>query len=151
MSLSGGASNTNPAASLGGAKSSTAAVATTLFDAVTASEASAGRVEYRCVFITNADPALTAVSAVLSVQADSTSSSTALAVGLGTGAVSGTEPAVANETTAPSGVTFGTSANLGDLAAGAYRAVWIRRTVTAGAAALATDAANLRVTGSYTE
>jgi len=136
--------------SLGGAISTTEAGAD-LFDTVSANEAAAGRVEYRCVYVKNADPSLPLDGAVVVVQSDTPSSQTALAVGVGTSAANGVEQTIAAETTAPVGVTFGTSATLGTIAAGGHRAYWERRTVNAAASANPSDAATIRVSGSYTE
>lgn len=136
--------------SLGGARTSTDA-GVSLFDTVGEVESGAGRVEYRCVYVQNTDPAIALKAAALSVQVDSSSPSTAVAVGVGISGVNGSEQIIAAETVAPAGVSFGGSANLGDIPPLGSRAAWIRRTVTAGAAARQVDAATLRVTGDYTE
>jgi len=139
--LSGGASNASPAASLGGAKSSTTAGAA-IFDDVSSAEATAGDVEYRCVYVHNAHASLSLIGAVLFILTNTPSTSTTVDVGLGTSAVNGTEQTVADESTAPSGVTYSAAANqaagiaLGDIPAGQSRAVWVRRTISAGAAAV---------------
>lgn len=149
--LSGGAANSNPAASLGGAKSSVAAGAS-IFDDVSSAEAAAGRVEYRLVYVHNADPALTLIGAKVWIQTQTPSADTDAAIGLAAAGLNGTETAVANETTAPAGVTFSQPANfaagltLGDIPAGQHYGVWVRRTVNAGAAAVA-DSFGLRVQG----
>ncbi len=149
--LSGGAANAAPAASLGGAKSSVE-LAANIFDDVSAAEGAAGDVELRCVYVHNAHPSLTLGGAVLWISANTPSASTTLEVGVGTSAVNGTEPSVADENTAPSGVAFSTAASaetgvaLGDIPAGQHRAVWVRRTVNANCPAVA-DTAQLRVTG----
>ncbi len=149
--LSGGAGNASPAASLGGAKSTTAAGAS-IFDDVSSAEAVAGDTEYRCVYVHNAHASLTLVGAVVWIPSNTPSTSTTVDVGVGTSAVNGTETAVADENTAPSGVTFAAAATqgagvaLGDIPAGQSRAVWLRRTITAGAGAV-NDSFTLRVTG----
>ena len=85
-------------------------------------------------------------------QANTPSATTTAALGLGTSVQGGTEQTVANEGAAPTGVTFSEPADfatgiaLGDIPAGGHRAVWIRRTITAGTAA-ANDGFTLRVTG----
>jgi hypothetical protein len=148
--LSGGGSNSDPAASLGGAMSSTEVTGSTLFDAVSSAEAAAGRVEYRCIYVLNTHATLTALANKLWLQANTGSADTTLDIGLGTSAVSGTEQIVANETTAPSGVTFsaaaseGAALSTGDLAAGAWKSVWLRRTTNAGAAGPLSETATLR-------
>lgn len=147
--LSGGSGNTNPDASLGGVKSSTA-VGSNLFDAVSSVESAAGDIEYRAFYIHNAHATLTMENAVCWIQANTTSADTTLDIGLGTSAVNGTEQTVANESTAPSGVTFSAAATegaaiaLGNIPPGQHRAVWLRRTVNAAAAA-SNDTAMLRV------
>lgn len=147
--LSGGAANADQNASLGGAKSSTEASAS-LFDNVDSSEAAAGDIEYRCFYVHNAHATLTMLNAKAWIQTNTPSGDTALAMGLGTSALNGTEQTVAGEGNAPAGVTFSAAADeagsiaLGDIAPGGHRAVWVRRTVTAAAAAFS-DSATLRV------
>jgi hypothetical protein len=151
LHLSGGAGNTNPAASLGGARS-TALVSTNIFDAVSASQAAAGSVEHRCVYAANDDDTDTLVAAVAWLSENTANAGTTLEIGLGTSAANGTEQTVASESTAPTGVTFTVAATkgagiaLGDLGPDTHRAIWLRRTVTAGAAA-SSDTANVRVEG----
>ena len=148
--LSGGASNSDPALSLGGVKSSTAA--SNYFDDVSSAEASAGDTEYRCVYVHNNHGTLTLIGAKVFIQTNTPSSDTDVAIGLGSSAINGTEQTVANESTAPTGVSFSAPTTfagglaIGDLAAGAHKAVWVRRTVNAGAAAYA-DSFTLRVQG----
>lgn len=149
--LSGGAANTDPAVSIGGIKSSTAAGAT-LFDDVSSVEAGAGDTEYRCVYAHNAHATLTLLGAKLWIQTNTPSANTDVAIALGGAGLNGTETAVANEDTAPSGPSFTQPASfaagltIGDLAPGAHYPVWVRRTVTAGAA-VAADNFTLRVQG----
>ena len=148
--LSGGASNSDPALSLGGVKSSTAA--SNYFDDVSSAEASAGDTEYRCVYVHNNHGTLSLIGAKVFIQTNTPSSDTDVAIGLGSSAINGTEQTVADESTAPTGVSFSAPTTfagglaIGDLAAGAHKAVWVRRTVNAGAAAYA-DSFTLRVQG----
>lgn len=150
-SLSGGSSNPSPAASLGGARSSTEADAT-IFDNVSSAEAVAGDVEYRCIYVLNSHGSLTLQGAKLWVQANTPSADTTIDIGLGTSAVNGVEQTISDENTAPTGVTFSAPANegaaisIGDLGSGQHKAIWIRRAITAGAAA-ANDSFTLRVKG----
>jgi hypothetical protein len=153
--LSGGAANADPNASLGGAISANAigAGAHNLFDQVSGAESAAGDIEYRCFYVRNAHPTLTLQGAKVFVLTESTSPSTNEELGLGTSAISGVEQTVADESTGPSGVTFaeangeGAGLVIGDLAPNAHKAVWMRRTVTAGAAALNDDESVIRVVG----
>ena len=148
--LSGGASNTDPAASLGGVKSSTDA--SNYFDDVSSAEASAGDTEYRCVYVHNNHGSLTLIGAKVWIQANTPSGDTDVAIGLGTSAVNATEQTVVDESTAPSGVafsqptTFAGGLSIGDIPFGQHKAVWVRRVVNAAAAAYA-DSFTLRVQG----
>lgn len=156
--LSGGAANASGNASLGGAKSANVAPTSIdgLFDAVSSAEATAGDVEYRCVYLHNGNATSTALSAVVWISSNSPNPNTDLAIGVGTSAVNGTEQTVANESTAPAGVSFsapssqGAGLSLGDIPAGQHRAIWLRRTVTSNAPAEANDAISLGYAADYT-
>lgn len=149
--LSGGAANSSGNASLGGAKSANAISGSidALFDAVSAAEASAGDVEYRCVYLHNNSGADTMTNARVWISANTPLAGTDLAIGVGTSAVNGTEQTIADEQTAPSGVSFsspstaGTGLALGTIPPGQHRAIWLRRTVTAGSGSSANDTATL--------
>lgn len=150
--MSGGASNSDPLLSLGGAKSSFTAAAT-IFDRVSGAESSAGDVEYRCIYVRNVHGSLTLTGAVAWVQADTSSALTVIALGLGSSAMDGVEQTVANEDTAPASVTFLPAVNkaggiaLGNIPPGQTRVIWLRRTVTAGATVTASDPFTIRVEG----
>jgi uncharacterized membrane protein len=125
-----------------------------LFDAVTGTEADAGDVEYRCVFVLNDHATLTLTDAYITVQSDAGGGATT-AIALDNIAISakgsGSAQAatIADETAAPTGVgSFGTGPlTIGDLAPGECKAVWIRRTVPADTSAAASDGCTLRVGG----
>lgn len=150
--LSGGASNSSAAASLGGARSTTTEVPAGIFDDVTSGESTAGDIEYRCVYVKNSHGSLSLTTAIAWVPTNTPSTTTTIDIAVGTSAVNGTEQTVANESTAPTGVTWvaaatlGAGVALGDIPAGQHRAVWLRRTVTAGTVA-ASDSFTLRATG----
>jgi hypothetical protein len=152
--LSGGSGNTNPAASTGGAMSSTEVVGSTIWDSVSSAEASAGDVEYRCIYITN-NGTTTATTAKIWIQANTSSADTTLAIALDGNGKNATAETEADESTAPTGESFtsptgsGDGLSLGDLAQNDYYGVWMRRTVTAGAAATASDTFTLRVGYDY--
>lgn len=154
--LTGGATNANPALSLGGVKSSVEADAA-LFDKVLDTESATGRTEYRQVNVHNAHASLTLENAIVWIAANTPSDSTVIALGLGVSGLNGVEPAIANETSAPSGVTFvpaasaGTAISLGNIPPGQHRPIWIRRVVAQGAATAAVDSASLRFDGGFTE
>jgi hypothetical protein len=145
--LSGGAANASGDASLGGAKSSNAAPTSLngLFDATSAAEALAGDVEYRCIYLHNANGADLMTNAVVYVSANTPLAGSAIDIGVGTAAVNATEQTVPNESTAPSGVSFSapstadTGLTLGNIPAGQHKAIWLRRTITAGAGSSAND------------
>lgn len=150
--LSGGASNSDPLLALGGAKSSVAAAAT-IFDAVDGTESAAGDVEYRCIYVRNNHGSLTLTNAVAWVQSDTPQALTVIAIGLGSSAMDGVEQTVANEGAAPGSVTFLAAVNkaggiaLGNIPPGQTRAIWLRRTVSAGATVTASDPFTIRAEG----
>jgi hypothetical protein len=155
--LSGGAANSDPNASLGGAKSSvqiTDNVDNNLFDDVTGAEHTAGDTEYRALYVHNNHGSLTLTSAVVWIQSDTSGADSDLSIAVGTAAVNGTEQTVANESTAPTGVTWSDAAvsratglALGDIPAGQHKAVWLRRTITAGSTPQAADTAQIQAGG----
>ena len=125
-----------------------------LFDDISGAEEAAGDTEYRCLFILNNHATLTLTGATVAVQSQTSGgASVAIAVDdigpVAKGSASAQAAVVANEQTAPTGVgAFGAGPiALGDLAPGQCRAVWVRRTITAGAGALNPDGFVLRVSG----
>lgn len=151
--LSGGAANANPHASLGGVISSEEvvdAVLHNLFDVVSGDESAAGDTEYRCIYVLNNHATLAMLNTKLWIQSASASADSTEAVGLGSSAVSATEQTVADEDTAPTGVTFSTAANeaaaltIGDIPAGGHKAIWIRRVISEGASAANSVSMTLR-------
>ena len=148
LHLSGGAANTSAAAALGGARSTagggiipTTLTANSIFDDVTGAEETAGDIEYRCVYVYNAGD-VAAQNVVIWLSANTVDGQTQVAMALGSSAVNGTEQTIANENTAPTGLaaftepaTEGAGLSIGTLAAGQHKAVWLRRTVDAGAGA----------------
>lgn len=156
LRFSGGASNSDPNASLGGAKSSNAVVDATLhnlFDQVSGAESEAGDTEYRCVYVHNSHATLTLQNAVAWITSNTPASGSDINIGLGSSAVNGTEQTVANESTAPTAVTFSAAASegaaiaLGNIPPGQHRAVWVRRVISAAAAAYTNDTFTMRVKG----
>lgn len=141
--MSGGVSNTAAISSLGGSKSNTgfSTSAFNLWDTVSGTESGTGDTEYRCVYVHNANPSLTAQNTVVWFTANTAGNW--LSLGSGTSAINGTEQTVADENTAPLGITFtapasaGAAVSLGSIPPGQHKAVWFRRVVPAGAAAAA--------------
>lgn len=156
--LSGGAGNTSPAAALGGAMGTaagaiiTSAAANNLFDDVSGAESSAGDVEYRCFYVQNTHGSLTLQNAVVWIESLTNSAQTEFDLALSGSAVGAAAETVANESTAPSGPTFsrpttkGAGLAIGDIPAGSFKAIWVKRTVTAGATAVS-DSGAIRVEG----
>lgn len=151
--LSGGASNADPAASLGGIKSSVAIVDNTLnnlFDDVSGVEHSAGDINYRCLYVKN-DSDETATNVRIFIDTNTPAVDDTIDIGkdlagVGNGSTTGVADTIADERTAPSpAVTFSSASGydngilLGTIAAGQVYAIWVRRTVTAGITAQADD------------
>ena len=160
--LSGGATNTDPAAALGGAMSTAAGGIITktktfnsIFDDISGAEAAAGDVEYRCIYIRNEHATLSLTSAKVWIEANVANAKDMIDIGLDLGGKNATADTIADESTAPDpAVTFAhtctsyaTGLALGDLAAGEKYAIWIRRTVTAGMTADDDEAFTLKVQG----
>lgn len=153
--FSGGASNSDPNASLGGVKSSngpTTGVDNNLFDDVTGDEHTAGDVEYRGLYVHNAGD-VDLQNAVIWISGLSTSAETEVDIALADEAVGATMETIANESTAPSGPTFsrpttkGAGLALGTIPAGSHRGFWVRRTVSAGSTPQAADTFSIRAEG----
>jgi hypothetical protein len=153
--LSGGVGNADPTASLGGVESATNITDATvgnLFDNVSGAESSAGDTEYRCFYVHNNHATLTLQTAVIYIQTNTPSADTDISIGLDPIGVNGVATTVANEGTAPAGVVFsqpssGAPLNIGNIAAGQKQAVWVKRVVSAGAAAVNADSVILKVQG----
>lgn len=84
-------------------------------------------------------------NAVVYVSANTPLAGSTIDIGVGTAAINGTEQTVANESTAPAGVSFSAPSTadsglaLGSIPAGQHKAIWLRRTITAGAGSSAND------------
>lgn len=151
--LTGGVANADPNASLGALTSTTQVSGALhgLFDAVAPDEATAGDSEYRAIDVKNTNVADTLYGAVAYITTETTSASTAIQIGL-----DATTQSVANESTAPAGVSFSapttraTGIALGDIAPAVTKRLWLKRVVTAGAGKLASDAGQVTVAGGTT-
>lgn len=161
----GAAGNSNaqgdPNASLGKFISTTQVSGTALhnlFDAISGAENAASDVEYRCVFIHNSHATLTLQNAVVYVSGGDPAGGAIIAIGVDTTAISaigsGSDQAltVANESTAPSGVSFslpttaGGGLSLGNIGPGQCKAIWIRRTAN-NTAAVSGETMTLAISG----
>lgn len=151
------AAQTDPNACLGSFCSSTQLTDNTdnnLFDDVTGGEHTAGDTEYRCVYIHNAHGSLSLDNAVVWIASDTSGADSDLSIAVGTAAVGGQEQSIANESTAPTGVSWSDAAvsratglSLGNIPAGSHKAVWLRRTITAGSTPQAADTAQIQAGG----
>lgn len=153
--LSGGASNADPNASLGGAMSSTEIVSATLhnlFDVVKGDEALAGDTEYRGFYVLNNHGSLTLENAVVWIESEAASGAH-VEIGLAAEAVGSDMAGIANESTAPAGVTFSaptakaTGLSIGNIPAGSRKGIWVKRIVPASTGVQNGDNAQLRVEG----
>ena len=151
--LSGGGSNTDPNASLGGAISSTEItnIINNLFDDVTGDESAAGSVEYRAFYVKNTHATLTWIQVRHWIQTNTPAGDD---IAIGIEAVKGSpKQTVANTTTLPTGITFSTPVNkataltLGNLAPGEVYMVWVKRNVPSGTPAYNNDTFTLRFEG----
>lgn len=158
--LSGGASNTDPNASHGGAMSTvgggviTTDVLNNLWDDVSGAEASSGDTEYRCIYVENAvATAITLQNAKIWISADTTSTDDEVDIGLDTAGKNGTAETEADEETAPANPTFShpttfeTGLSLGNLDQNDNYPLWIRRTVNSSASAANANPYTLSVQG----
>jgi len=160
--LSGGATNATPNASLGGVMSSTAWAGGTLhdlFDPITGDENAASTVDYRAIYVRNGHATLSLLGATVWLTAQ-IAGGALVDIGLdaaavGNGSTTGVAATIANETTAPAGVTFNAPATkagglvIGDIAAGSAKAVWFRRTAS-NSAAIDNDGVTLNISGDTT-
>lgn len=141
--LSGGTSNTDTDASLGGVISTTEIVDNTvnnLFALATATESDAGSTKYRGFFVKNSHATLTLTSPKIYISSNTPSATTAVTVGLAaeTGSPMDT---IADEDTAPTAISFVTAVDfanglsLGDLAPGEVKGVWVKWVIDAATVA----------------
>ncbi len=161
--LSGGSGNSDPNASLGGQQSNTEIVDATvenLFDNVSGDEGAAGDIEFRCFYIRNAHGSLTLEGATLwkvtPVPATDDENLVELGLdpsGVTTQASTDVPEDIGTEDNPPSGIIFTEPLNkagglvIGDIPFGSVAAVWVKRTIVAGAQARNAFATVLRVEG----
>lgn len=131
-----------------------------LFDLITAAENVASDVEYRCFFIHNNHATLTWSLAKLWILSE-VSGGAVMALGLdpagvtNLGSASAQAATIANESTAPSGVTFsaptseGSALSMGNIGPGQVHAIWVRRTAQNNTA-IAGDGGSIKLRGETT-
>lgn len=146
--FSGGATNSDPDACLGGAISffhPRAYRRTEVIADLTEAERLVGRTSYRCLYLENTHPTESMANLTLWIDIAPLNSGTTLTVGVDPVGLNGVATTIGDETTAPSGVTFsapasyGTGINLGTLVPGDFVAFWFKREVSAGAPATSQD------------
>jgi hypothetical protein len=117
-----------------------------LWDDVSSGDASAGDTEYRCTYVKNTHGSLSVPNVKVEIDTDPAESN--FEIGLGAAGKNGTESEIADEDTAPGGVSFGTGAlSLGTLATGDFYPIWVKRIVSVGAGAATPDTGILRISG----
>ena len=132
---------------LGGAIGVTEVVPASLFDLIQPSETSGGHVDFRCFFLKMDTGTSDLISGVVTRTVDASNANVSLSIGLAPEGINGTPEQLTDETTVPTGVTFGNTVNIpATMTDGDYIGVWVRRTVTAGAGA-GPDSGTLEVTG----
>lgn len=148
--LSGGASNSDPNASLGGVRSTTTELnpvvsEENLFANVDGAEASAGSTKYRGLYYENGHASLTLEATTIWFSTQTPSTDTIVAMALAGEGLDATMETVADEDTAPIGETFTSPATkgaglvMGNVPTLQHFGFWIRRIVTAAASAFDND------------
>lgn len=136
---------------LGGAITGTesvSAVSGNVFDTFSGAETAAGGVFYACIYVKNTHGSLTAQALEAFIESETAHSGVNVSIAKGSSAVNGTEQTIANENTAPAGVTFAdtdtTSSGeavadpslvIGDIPFGEHQAIWVRVSIDAATAA----------------
>lgn len=150
----GGAANSDPDASLGGAMSSETLSATALnnlFDNVSPAEASAGDTEYRAIDVYNSgDAEAQSVDIYMSSETSSTDSELGFYNDGATHDGTDQGDAIADESTEPAGASWAhyTSASklsLPNIPAGEATRLWIRRVISASAGNTNNDSGTIAV------
>lgn len=155
--LTGGAANSTPSASLGGVTSSVQVSGTSLhnlFSQVSEAERAAGSVKYRAIDIVNVGDTASTVND-LSILSQTSSADTDIAIGYdstaGSHALTDNLETLANEDTAPAGITFsqptsGAPITTDSVQPGEALRVHLRRTVQPGSTSYPSDACSIRFT-----
>lgn len=124
-----------------------------LFRAITGAEASAGITLYAPVFVLNNHASLTYQGSSVAINSQTALGGT-ITIGLDPagvtpkGQASAQAATIANETTAPAGVSFSAGPlTIGDIVAASCACVWVKLVVSASTAAINPDGAVLRFSG----
>ncbi len=142
------ASATDPNGSYGGAMSTVSGgiivtnVLNNDMDDITSAEASSGITIYHNYYYKNEHGSLTYISPKFYIDTQTNSGDTSVEMALVAEAKNVATTRLANETTAPSGITFSTPANyaggiaIGSLDSGDYRGIWVKYIVGSSASAV---------------
>jgi len=128
-----------------------------LFDKFSPAETTTGGTFYRAVFFQNKHASITMEDIKLYIDTISPSPDTEVSIGLAVEAKNLAIEAIANETTAPAGVTFSAPITQGaglspvNLLKDDYVGIWLKFVVNAAAAAKANDGFTLAAYAAYTE
>ena len=147
--LSGGGSNSNVNASIGGAMSSVEVADDqlhNLFDKTLGTESTAGDIEHRCIYVKNTHASLELELAKIWISTNTSSPANVIAIALDGAGKGGTAETETDENVAPTGETFSQPASYAaglsldgggtGLGYGVSYPIWIRRTIAAGATAV---------------
>ena len=163
--LSGGSANVQIGNSTGGAMSTDAGgliptdTLNNLFESVSGPDATTGKTHYKCIYIKNAHATITFIDPKIFISQLTLSTADEIDIGLDTAAPPGTNTTLtSNGLTDPGSITWvrPTSATHtdvlapGNMDAGEQVAIWIRRTVQAGAGSYPSNTAELTVSGETT-
>ena len=125
----------------GGALSSEEVDGFNVFGSFSGSQTQSGETRYACLYVRNNSLTTTAQD-VIAFLANVTSHQTvSTSIGLGTAVKNEAETELANNNTPPAGVTFtqvvgeSGAVDIGDLAVGQYKSIWLRMVVPAGTSA----------------
>lgn len=124
-----------------------------VFNKVNSTDALLGKTYYKCLYVKNTNAAITLEAAKVYIASNTPSATTSMEIGLGTAAINFSEQLIANETTAPIGVTFtaltgvANAVSIGNLANGSYKSIWLKLVVGAGTVAANADGATIEITG----
>ena len=156
--ISGGAANTDPNDSLGGAMSIDDAgiiisgKSNNDMDDITGDESSDGISIYHAYYYQNNHGSLTWINPVMWIESQTSSGDTSVEIAMANESKNITIETIADEETSPTGPTFSTPANkaaglsIGSLDAGDYRGHWIKYVVNPSATA-AEDAYTIKAEG----
>lgn len=156
--LSGGASNSDQHAALGGIRSTTTELnpvvgEENLFRNVDGAEASAGSIKFRGLYFENGHASLTLEGTKYWIITQPTNAKVDIDIALAGEGLNATMETVSDEDTAPIGETFTAPAtkaaglSMGDVPTLQHFGFWIRRTVTSGALAQNDDDYDWRIEG----